>query len=282
MINLFSKKFIYILIFALSNIGLFSISSIFHQQLGYDLNTLEEWLYHNRLFMITSAKILAFSLVVILPNIHYFKVDKIKPNFLNWVSKIKRLWKFDSKLWPLHLISCGMLYSLFYDLQVIAEIDLYDQSIKQIFFCLIFWVTDVVFIGMIYKNNIFTNYKYDKIINALLQSLLLVITTSIVTYLTWYDLIQFYIILCCIFYLIQLDTEAFSGYTILIFTFITFSLVKPLNFIINIDETKFYLIADNFSLPWSFIFIVYFFLYRYLNPFFDKLYNYIFIKFTKH
>lgn len=281
MTQLFVKNIIYVLVFTFCNIALFSFSSTFHKLLGYDLNTLEEWLYHNRLFLITLAKVMTLFSVLILPNIYYLKLESVKTSFKHWQINLLRIWEIDSKKWLLHFFSVIVVYAFFYNIQINDHTEIYGQEMNQFLLCMIFWSCDLIFLRKIYLDNILIHFKHHRLIISALQALLISATTLIVTYQSWTDQFQFYLILCCIFYLIQEESTRFSGYIILLSVFIIMSFVSPFNFITNIDESKFNLIADNFSLPWSFIFVTYFLIYQYLIPHIDGIYKFLFFKASK-
>lgn len=262
MIKLLLKNFLYLLIFSLCNLTLFSFSSSFHKLLNYDLNTLEEWLYHNRLYIITVAKLFTLFFILVLPNVYYVKLDIIKHHLKMWKIDLYRLWKLDSKFWLVNLFNIFLLYSLFYNLEINQQSQIYGDWFFNLILSMIFWSCDLLFIKYAYKDNVFTNYPQHRIINAGLQALLMTLTTAIVSYFSWIDLLQFFLISYCVFYLIQFEITKFSGYVTFFIFFLIMSVMRPLNFISNIDESQFNLIADSFSLPWGFIFIVYFFLFQ--------------------
>lgn len=281
MTSLFLKNILYLLVFALFNLVLFSVSSTFHKLLGYDLNTLEEWLYHNRLSLITISKVATLLMFTVLPNIHYLRVDQFKKSYHGWIALFLKSWKIDNKMWIVQLLGCLILYSLFYDVQINDKAKIFDNGLEQVAMCLVFWGCDIIFVRKIYQNNIFINFEYNKLINASLQSVLILLTTSIVTYLSWFDLFQLYLVLVCVFYLLQSHTSVISGYSLMLSFFIIFSLFQPMNYLINSEEIKFYLIAEGFSLPWSFIFLVYFLIVLYINRHSDQIYKMIFSKIVR-
>ena len=271
--SIFLKQLLFVSVFALCNLILFSISSTFHNVLGYDINTLEEWLYHNRLFLITIAKLLTLAMFMVPAGKEYSHLTVIKKKFQAAIQQFLKIWKLDSKIWILQIIGCLFLYALFFDIKINENADLYSNTLQQIVFCLIFWSCDVIFVRKLYADNIFIKYEHHRLINAGLQSASIVLSAAIVTYLSWFDLLQFYLVLTCMFYLLQSDTSIFSGYFTLMVFFVISSLFHPLNFIINSEEIKFYLIAEGFSLPWSFIFLSYYLLFLYLNPYCVDLYH---------
>jgi hypothetical protein len=281
MASLFTKKLTYLVIFTFCNLALFSLSSTFHNLIGYDLNTLEEWLYHNRLFLISLSKLITLLLLLLLPNLYFIKAETFK-NYLNLMKlNIKRTWKIDNKKWIFHFFSVVVLYSFFFNLQIVDQVEFNIKEFNNFILCLVFWMSDVVFVRSLYKNNIFINLKYHTLLNSSLQALLVASTTAIVTYLPWSDQLQFFLVLCCVFYLMQIESTKFSGYAIMISIFSIMALVRPFNFITNLDESKFYLIADNFSLPWSFIFVLYFLVYYRFSPFMDEIYKFLFFRSPK-
>jgi len=282
MISLFVQQVFFVLFFALCNLALFSFSSTFHHVLGYDLNTLEEWLYHNRLFLITAAKVLTVIVFLVLPNSYNINASFFKKKIDLFASQVKKLWIIDSKVWILQFISCIILYALFYNIEINENSTIYENALQQIVLCVTFWFCDLIYVRKIYENNIFIKYDHHKIMNSCLQSSLLLFTTAVVTYLSWFDLLQLYLVLVCIFYLLQSETTLLSGHITLFTLFIFLSLFSPMNFIVNTDEIKFYLIAEGFSLPWSFIFLVYFLIFFHFSRYSNTLYKNLISKFSSN
>lgn len=267
----------YVALFGLGYLGLFSLSSFFHRLLEYDINTLEEWLYHNRLVIIVLAKLFALFSILILPEMHSFtKAEFIRLKSV-YSSVFRRQWIVGDKVWLLYLVFCLTLYGLFYNLKMGASSDVGDNFIYQVFMCTAFWFCDLIFLRNIYKNLLPLSSKYSRWILALLKSSLIFTCTAFVSYLPISDLVQFYLVFTCILYLLENEYTLFSGWVTFFVWATICSLIQPFNFIINVDNVKFIMTAESFSLPWCFIFLVVFSIYVLSPPYIERLYKFLFL-----
>ena len=269
---------LYLTIFIFSYLGFFSFSSFFHTLLDHDINVLEEWLYHNRLFIITSAKLTSYLMVIVFPNLYAVGPRKMWLNFKLVTSELLKQWKVESKDWIIHLIFCFILYAQFFQIEVstISTTNLLEPV--QVFYCLVFWACDFIFIS---KHLNFELTKYSPqypLIDCAIVCLLPLITTSIVSYTSTYNLLQFYAIFVSLVYLMKTEKLMITGSITLIIMSCFFAVTYPLNFLTNLDDTWWSLKADGFSMPWSLIFILYVLFYKVFKNYINNLYKTLFFK----
>lgn len=277
----FLSPIMFWIIFTSCYVGLFSFASFFHQLLGHDISVLEQWLYHNRLFIITFSKLLAFFFILIFPRMYgsfsLKQSQRIKDHLKLWVLN----WNREPKLWIFFLFFSLVFYWKIFNFFPTGHYITWTSLTIQVIECFLFWCADLVIIIKMQDELAPPRLAASPWLKTLTLSLLPIATTAMVSYSTWYDLVQLYILMIIIVSLLKQEKLTCVGIvTLAIFSFI-FATMAPFNYLTNADDTLWVLEPQAFSLPWSVIIIVYVTLYKMTQKYWSTLLSYLSVLFSK-
>jgi len=203
--------------------------------------------------------------------------QRIKDHLKLWVLN----WNREPKLWIFFLFFSLVFYWKIFNFFPTGHYITWTSLTIQVIECFLFWCADLVIIIKMQDELAPPRLAASPWLKTLTLSLLPIATTAMVSYSTWYDLVQLYILMIIIVSLLKQEKLTCVGIvTLAIFSFI-FATMAPFNYLTNADDTLWVLEPQAFSLPWSVIIIVYVTLYKMTQKYWSTLLSYLSVLFSK-
>lgn len=267
----------YIFVFWIAYVSFFSFSSFSHRLLGYDINTLEEWLYSNRLFIVFLSKIITLFLLLILPAWSYSNAKEIFLQAVKKKSEIQKKWKINDKSFIAYIGLSFVLYALFYNFDYKESEDLIHHLFVHLTFNMGYYLCDVVFLISIIEKYTTSEVKHSSWKLSILMSTVVFCCSLLVSQKPIFEILQVTFVLFIIFQLITTSNTTYTGWLTLFIWTTASSLIDRINVLSSSKDSLYTMNSAGLSLPWSVILIMVYILYLKLPPYIERLYNTFFM-----